>query len=450
MTQASGPVPTLVSSDAYESPFRAQLLHPDRGLRVPVRLRDLLPGRAQRGGGVDVRAPPGLPQHLRGDARPRRRQLPARTLGRAGAGRAALPSRQPDDRDHLADAYGLADRARRADDGPLAQRGRALQDPPALPHRHGRRALPAADRQVRQRIGGPVGDLRADVRLRQRGTGLGVRRDGVRRGGGHLPGRIGRDHAAADHRPAARDRGAHRPGAHPDDRGRQRLRRAQLVLAAAAADLRGGRRPDVAHLGVLAAVDHPGRVPRPPVADPPAAQRADPQGPDLRADRRAARRLDDLAARDPARRTQLGLPLRLDPRLDVRAVGPVHPGPGPRGQRLLLLHRRREPGGARPADHVRRRRRARPHRVAPCPTSPATRARVRCGSATAPTTSASTTSGARCSTRSICTSTPASSCRRACGRCSSTRWSARSSTGASPTAASGRYAASRSTSPRPS
>ena len=67
------------------------------------------------------------------------------------------------------------------------------------------------------------------------------------------------------------------------------------------------------------------RLPRPPVAQLPAAQRADPQGPDLRADRRAARGGHDLAAGDPARRAQLGLPLRLGARLDVRPVGPVHP-----------------------------------------------------------------------------------------------------------------------------
>ena len=51
----------------------------------------------------------------------------------------------------------------------------------------------------------------------------------------------------------------------------------------------------------------------------------------------------------------------------------------------------------------------------------ATRARARCGPATAPTRSASTTSGARCSTRSTCTPGPASSCPSRCGRCSSGR-----------------------------
>ena len=77
----------------------------------------------------------------------------------------------------------------------------------------------------------------------------------------------------------------------------------------------------------------------------PAAQRADAQGPDLRADRRADRGGHDLAARDARRRAQLGLPLHLDPRLDVRAVGPVHARLRLGGERLLLLHRRRRRDG---------------------------------------------------------------------------------------------------------
>ena len=85
-----------------------------------------------------------------------------------------------------------------------------------------------------------------------------------------------------------------------------------------------------------------------------------------------------------------------------------------------------------------------------CRTCPATRAPSRCGSATAPSTSASTTSGAPCSTRSTCTPGRASSCPSRCGRCSSGRSSRPPSTGRSPTAASGRCAASRSTSPRAS
>ena len=115
---------------------------------------------------------------------------------------------------------------------------------------------------------------------------LGVRRHRLRRGRGH--GRGAGRLAAADHGPAARHRGARAARAHPDDRGREPLRRAVLVAAAAAADPGRRRGAAAAHLRVLAAVDHPRRLPGPPVAQLPAAQRADPQGADLRADRRAA------------------------------------------------------------------------------------------------------------------------------------------------------------------
>ena len=65
-------------------------------------------------------------------------------------------------------------------------------------------------------------------------------------------------------------------------------------------------------------------------------------------------------------------------------------------------------------------------------------------------TSASTTCGVRCWTRSTCTPGPATSCRSRCGRCSSGRSRRPPSTGRSRTAASGRCAASRSTSRRAS
>ena len=157
------------------------------------------------------------------------------------------------------------------------------------------------------------------------------------------------------------------------------------------------------------------------------------------------RRGDDLAARDAGRRAQLGLPLLVDPRLDVRAVGPLHARLRLGGQRLLLLHPRRRRGRGRPADHVRHRRRDELDRARRSTTSTATRAPGRCGSATAPTTSSSTTSGARCSTRSTCTRSRATSCPSRCGRSlAQARSRTRSSTGASPTAASGRSAASRS------
>ena len=82
------------------------------------------------------------------------------------------------------------------------------------------------------------------------------------------------------------------------------------------------------------------------------------EGAVLLAHRRAGGRRHHVAARDARRRAQLGLPLHLDPRRHVHAVGPLHARLRLGGQRLLLLHRRRgrERGGHAP-DHVRDRRR---------------------------------------------------------------------------------------------
>ena len=62
----------------------------------------------------------------------------------------------------------------------------------------------------------------------------------------------------------------------------------------------------------------------------------------------------------PGWRAQLGLPLQLGPRLDVRAVGPVHAGLRLGGERLLLLPRGHGRRGRRRPGDVRHRRRAGP------------------------------------------------------------------------------------------
>ena len=140
--------------------------------------------------------------------------------------------------------------------------------------------------------------------------------------------------------------------------------RALLERASRPAHHRGGQRAADLDGAPLAALARPGRVPRPPLALGPAAQRADPQGPDLRPHRCDRRRADDLAARDARRRAQLGLPLRLDPRRHVRALGPLHARLRLGGERLLLLRRRRDGGrGGPPPDHVRDRRPGRPARA---------------------------------------------------------------------------------------
>ena len=80
----------------------------------------------------------------------------------------------------------------------------------------------------------------------------------------------------------------------------------------------------------------------------------------------------------------------------------------------------------------------------------ATRARPGAGRQRRLRRSARTTSTARCSTRSTCTPRPAATSPSGCGRCSRTRSRRRSRSGRSPTRASGRRAASRSTTSPPS
>ncbi len=198
--------------------------------------------------------------------------------------------------------------------------------------------------------------------------------------------------------------GGARPRAHDPARRRHRVHRAVVERARRPRDLRRRLPPPRLHRRLLARVAQPRRVPRPPVAHLPAAQRAHAQGADLRADRRDDRGGDDVAARDARRRAQLGLPLRLDPRLDLHALGPLHAGLRRGGQRLLLLHpRRRLEERRRAADHVRHRRRgdadrgdaAAPRRLRARPAGARRQRRLR--------PAASTTCGARCSTRSTCT-----------------------------------------------
>ena len=149
-----------------------------------------------------------------------------------------------------------------------------------------------------------------------------------------------------------------------------------------------------------------------------------------------------VAAGDPRRQPQLRLPLHLDPRRDVRPVGDVLPRLRLGGGRLLLVHRRPGRRRRRPADHVRHRRRAGARRVRARPPARLRRTRGRSGSATRRTPSSSTTSGARCWTRSTCTRRPPTTSTTGSGRSSTSRSARRSSTGASPTPASGRSAAS--------
>ncbi len=112
-------------------------------------------------------------------------------------------------------------------------------------------------------------------------------------------------------------------------------------------------------------------VRRPSLARGDPALGADDQGTDLHADRGDRGRADHLAAGDPGRRAQLGLPLHVDARLDVHAAGAAPPRTRLGGGRVHAVRRRpRAQQRRRPADHVRDRRSPRPDRDASARISP--------------------------------------------------------------------------------
>ena len=105
--------------------------------------------------------------------------------------------------------------------------------------------------------------------------------------------------------------------------GRDALLRAVVGRRPATARARPRRRPTMLDrtAQLLARLARRRPLPRPPLARPPAALGARAEGAHLRADRRDGRRADDVAAGDAGRRAQLGLPLHVDARRDVHAVG---------------------------------------------------------------------------------------------------------------------------------
>ena len=149
-------------------------------------------------------------------------------------------------------------------------------------------------------------------------------------------------------------------------------------------DLRQRQTAAPDHVPLLARLARRRSLPGPSVAPAPAALGADPEGPDVRADRRDGGGADDLAARDDRWRTQLGLPLLLDARRDVHTVGAARARLRLGGRRLHAVRRRSEAQRRRrAADHVRGRRRARPDRAHAGRPERVRRRLGPCGSATA-------------------------------------------------------------------
>ena len=119
----------------------------------------------------------------------------------------------------------------------------------------------------------------------------------------------------------------------------------------------GCERADRRHQSVLAQLAVAGAHPRPRVGPPDPALRARDQGNDLHADGRDDRRVDDLAARNPGRRAQLGLSIHLDAGRHVHAAGAALPQPRLGGGRVHAVRRRPRAEQRRcAADHVRHRR----------------------------------------------------------------------------------------------
>ena len=346
-------------------------------------------------------------------------------------------------RDDVEHAQRVGRRPRRADDGAAARGGRG-HAPHAAADRRGRRAPARAHRRVHRGHGADRARVRAGVRLRAHAGRVDPAGDDRAR---RRRDRRGADAAAQD-RHGARDRG----------RPRARAGTTSTRASGSTARWRGpatSTRPTTSRTPRRACCARRpfwrqwlarARLPDHRFRERDPALGADDQGPHVtcRPGRRSRR--DDVAARDAGRRAQLGLPLHVDPRLDLHAAGAALPQPRLGGRRVHAVHRRpRDERGRRAADHVRhrrpprpdrvdarrphrlRRRAARPHRQRGV--RPAPERRVRRGARLDPAPHPPQPAAAR----------------GGCGRSSRRRPSARPRSGASPTRASGRRAASRST-----
>ena len=312
---------------------------------------------------MDVPAPDGLAERVRLDPGPVGRRLPPRPGRDPRPGRPPVPARDDGAGDQLGHPDRVAGGARRADDGSLAPRERAVPHPPPDADRLRRRPRAAAHHPLRHRRGPGHVRVRAGLRLRPLPGDLVLHRPGLRAGDLPPGPRRPRGPADPDHRHAAGVRG--RPGHGPDpDAGRRGpLLRPVLDRPRAPVHLPGGTPAAAVDRPPLAALAGPGPFPGSSVEPVPAAQRADPEGPHVRAQRGHGGGGDHVAAGGAARRAQLGLPLLLAARLGVHPVEPVRARLRLGGGRFLLVSRRPGPARRRGPGGLRGRRRAGPERA---------------------------------------------------------------------------------------
>jgi hypothetical protein len=292
----------------------------DRRLRLPVGLPHRRARRLRRLDRVDVPAALRLAVDLRRAARPRRRQLAGGPLWRLRAGRPALHPGHEHDRDDLDDPAGLAAGGRRAHDRAVARQQARLE-----PHA-------PADRLRRRPPAGAHRSNASRARCRSRSCASRCSTTAPRRDWSVVDDRRGGRVRAwtpptsetafrlfSDIRMGIEGNRAH--GRHTMHEGEKRF------CAISWTEERGGPHTVEQAEEYLERTATSGArgwpkapIPTIPGASP-AALGAGAEGPDVHAHRRARRGADHLAAGDAPGRAQLGLPLLLDARRDVHAVG---------------------------------------------------------------------------------------------------------------------------------
>ena len=332
----------------------------DRRLRLPLQLPHRRPGGAGRRDRLALRPSVRLAQRLRHPARPAGGLVPVRPVRDQRADRRIYEpgTNILNTTWHTPTGWAMVREALTLGPHPATTRSPRTPAPPPT-----RTPSPAGSGGALPRGLGRDGDaLRAGLRLRTRAREWSLRRRPPHRRR-HDPGCV----APAAEQHAPRDRGQDRRSArHTLQEGEQAfcsLSWAEELASPEDIDEANARMGETTRLLARLALRGPDARPPFPRGDP--ALGARDQGTHLHADRSHGGSADDLPSGDPGRRAQLGLPLHLDPRLDLHPAGAPLPQPRLGSQRVHAVHGRpRGERGRGAADHVRDRRAPRPDRVA--------------------------------------------------------------------------------------